>query len=174
MVVELKEIINDAPQTILKAIENFTCQDDDVESFLKNKAFDFERRNKSRTYLVFDDFGVLLGYFSLTLNALLFSESVSKNAIKRIDGFSKDVQAVGMIMIGQFGKDACLAKDISGGSLLNICLEIVCQVQSLVGGRAVMLECHDLPKVVEFYRHNGFEVLQYDKRDKYLQMVRLL
>jgi hypothetical protein len=124
--------------------------------------------------LVFDNSGVLLGYFSLTLNALIFSDSVSKNAIKRIDGFSKEVQAVGVVMIGQFGKDACLAKDVSGGTLLEICIETIYRVQSLVGGRAVMLECHDFPKVVEFYRRNGFEILQFDNRDRYLQMVRLL
>jgi len=174
MVVPVKEVIVDTPPVILDAIERFTCKDEDVETFLKKKSFDFERRNKSRTYLVFDDMGVLLAYFTLALDALLFGDDVSKNTIKKIDGFSKDIQAVGIIMIGQFGKDSNLAKNVSGAQLLETCLETVYQIQSLVGGRAVMLECHDISKVVEFYKSNGFAVLQYDERDNYLQMVRLL
>ena len=108
MVIPLQEIIHgNVPDFVTEAITGFTCIDKDVETFLKNKAFDFERRDKSRTYLVFNDEGAILyGYFTLSLNALAFKESVPKNAIKRIDGFSKNVQAVGIILIGQFGKNS--------------------------------------------------------------------
>jgi len=72
MVIPLKELIErDKLDTIYKAVLNFSCQDDDVESFLKNKAIDFEKRDRSRTYLlVDDDNNNLLGYFTLSLKAL--------------------------------------------------------------------------------------------------------
>jgi hypothetical protein len=38
----------------------------------------------------------------------------------------------------------------------------------------VLIECRDIGKVTEFYRGNGFELLQTDKSDNYLQMVRHL
>jgi hypothetical protein len=175
MVIPIKEIINDVPQFILRAIAGFSCRDADVEQFLKQKALEFERRDKSRTYLIFsDDQKALLGYFTLSLDALPFSATVSKNTIKSIDGFSKDVQAVGIILIGQFGKDIELAKDVDGSFLLDICIDAVYAVQKRVGGRFVLLECNEEEKVVSFYKNNGFIKLQYDDRDKYLQMVRRL
>jgi len=177
MVIPIKKIINDDKMltSFMDAISRFTCQDKDVETFLKEKAFDFERRDKSRTCLILDDTSkALLGYFTLSLNALQFRESVSKNTIRRIDGFSKDIKAVGIVLIGQFGKDMELAKDITGKILLDICIESIYEAQDIVGGRFVMLECLDIEKVVEFYKTNGFQALQFDERDKYLQMIRRL
>jgi len=115
-----------------------------------------------------------LGYFTLTLYPLVFGETVSKGTIKKVDGFSRDVRAVGVVLIGQFGKDKELATSVSGKHLLDICLEVVYKIQGLAGGRAVILECHDIPPVVKFYEDNGFVRLQRDERDKYLQMARLL
>ena len=54
----------------------------------------------------------------MTLYALTFGDTVSKNTIKKIDGFSKDVQAVGVTLIGQFGKDSVQAKDVDDKALL--------------------------------------------------------
>ncbi|MCL2053505.1 MAG: hypothetical protein FWG90_03560 [Oscillospiraceae bacterium] len=171
----LGEIIKEGQlESIIKTIDTFVCKDKDVELFLKQKAFDFERRDKGRTYLVFDDNETLLGYFTLTLNALPFSETVSKSKAKNIDGFSKDVRAVGIILIGQFGKDLLTASEINGDELFNLCLDTVYSAKNIIGGRFVMLECLEIDKVVSFYRKNGFEPLQYDKNDKYLQMVRRL
>jgi len=72
MVIPLKELIErDRLDTVDKSILCFTCQDADVESFLKNKAIDFEKRDKSRTYLITDDENNnLLGYFTLSLTTL--------------------------------------------------------------------------------------------------------
>ena len=176
MVVALREAIDTgAFEKVLSAISQFSCQDNDVETFLKSKAIDFEKRDKSRTYLVFDDSSMaLLGYYTLSLKALPFNQNVSKSTVKSIDGFSKDIRAVGIVLIGQFGKDYTKAKHIDGDYLFNICLETVYRVQDLIGGRFVMLECHEIEKVVEFYKRQGFESLQYDETDKYLQMIRRL
>ena len=175
MVITLREAITSTKltNTVANAVSKFTCQDNDVETFLKTKAVDFESRNKSRTYLIFDD-DVLVAYFTLSLNALSFRENVSKNTIKRIDGFSKDIKAAGIILIGQFGKDCILAKHTSGETLLNTCMETIYKAQEIIGGRFVMLECLNIEKVVSFYVKNGFEFLQYDKKDKYMQMIRRL
>jgi hypothetical protein len=176
MVVPLKEVIDrDRLDFILGAIAQFTCLDDDVETFLKEKAIDFERRDKSRSYLIIDDkTNALLGYFTLSLKALPFRKGVSKSVIKGIDGFSRDIGAVGIILIGQFGKDKELAKEVDGKHLFDICMETVYRAQRIIGGRFVLLECREIEKVVSFYSRQGFESLQYDKSDKYLQMVRRL
>ncbi|MDR0671706.1 MAG: hypothetical protein LBF64_05270 [Oscillospiraceae bacterium] len=49
----LREAVGtEAEKIVRNAIEGFVCEDNDVEQFLKNKAFEFEKRDKSRTYLV--------------------------------------------------------------------------------------------------------------------------
>ena len=176
MVIPLRRIIGKGGRDpAFGAISRFTCRDDDVEAFLKHRAVDFESRDKSRTYLIFDDAsGELIGYFTLSLKALPFKNHVSKSVIKNIDGYSKDVQAVGIILIGQFGKDSILAKDIDGASLFGLCLQTVRKAQNIIGGRFVLLECHDIEKVISFYAKHGFISLQHDETDNYLQMVRRL
>jgi len=170
---ELEEVISEA-------IAAFSCKDKDVEYFLKNKSFEFEKRDKSRTYLVFDDAKyvagdvTILAYFTLSLKSLDFRDTLSKSKIKDIDGFSKEVSGVAIALIGQFGKDENEAKNVPGKDLLDLCMDKIYQVKTLIGGRYVLIECQDIDKVVNFYRANGFETLQLDKSDNYLQMVRRL
>jgi hypothetical protein len=175
-----KIIGTESEEAAREAISGFSCKDKDVEYFLKNKAFDFENRDKSRTYLVVDQAKyvagefALLAYFTLSLKSLEFRDTLSKGKIKDIDGFSKEVRGVAIALVGQFGKDDVQAKEVSGSELFDICMEIIYQVHSLIGGRYVLIECHDTEKVVDFYRANSFELLQFDSSDNYLQMVRRL
>jgi hypothetical protein len=177
----LKEICKIIPANELStSLNNFSCKDKDVETFLKTKACEFDLRNKSRTYLVLENEGLskniikILAYFTLSLKILEFKDSTSKTLIKGIDGFSKNVNSVAAMLIGQFGKDEFQAENIEGNIFLDICLGIIGNAQNLIGGRIVLLECLPIKKVMEFYSKNGFKFLQYDKNDKYAQMVRLL
>jgi len=172
----LREVIGTEEEPVVRrAIESFICKDNDVEHFLKNKAFEFEKRDKSRTYLVVEsDSQALVAYFTLSLKSLEFRDTLPKGKVKEIDGFSKDVKGVAIALVGQFGKDENKAKNVLGTRLFNLCMEILYQVHRLIGGRYVLIECHDTEKVVGFYRANGFELLQLDKSDSYLQMVRRL
>ena len=87
------EIIVDYSQ----AIQKFNCQDKDVEKFLKEKALEFDKRNKSRTYLLIDgdnkDEFIIWGYYTLTMKNLPFENNVSRSAIKKIDGFRNDISS---------------------------------------------------------------------------------
>jgi hypothetical protein len=177
----LREIIGTKlERPVRDAINGFVCRDMDVESFLKNKAFELEKRHKSRTYLLLDNAKyldgeiVLLAYFTLSLKSLEFRDTLSKTKIRAVDGFSKEVKGVAIALIGQFGKDKDKAESVPGEKLLAICMDALYQVHTLIGGRYVLIECRDIGKVTEFYRCNGFELLQTDKSDSYLQMVRRL
>jgi len=177
----LSDIIGTDTETAVKeAISGFACKDKDVENFLKQKAFEFEKRDKSRTYLIVDQSRyvagefVLLGYFTLSLKGLEFRDTVSKSQIRNIDGFSKEVKGIAILLIGQFGKDEVAASDVSGIELFNLCIEVAYKVQDLAGGRYALIECRDIEKVKNFYFANGFTLLQTDKNDSYLQMVRRL
>jgi hypothetical protein len=134
-------------RTVRDAISKFSCKDKDVEYFLKNKSFEFEKRDKSRTYLVIDDeTQTLLAYFTLSLKSLEFRDTLSKSKVKDIDGFSKEVKGVAIALVGQFGKDETMATEVSGARLFNLCMEILYQVHTLIGGRYVLIECQNTAK----------------------------
>ena len=58
--------------------------------------------------------------------------------------------------------------------LLNFAYDIVASAVEAVGGRYILIECHDDEKLVQFYLDNGFEVLSRipDEDKKMVQMLR--
>ena len=176
--IALKEIIGTIQEmSFLKAIEEFECQDKDVENFLKLKAVDFDKRNKSRTYLIIDrenlsETVTIFGYYTITMKNLPFSETVSKSMIKRIDGYSNNINSAEAILIGQFGKNYNYRNRINGSEIMDYTMDTVYSIHNLAGCRIVFLECFDNEKVVKFYQESGFLFLQ--NSGKYLQMIRQL
>lgn len=74
-------------ETIKEVISTFYCsKDPDIESFLKseNKAILFERKSKSRTYMIFDEDGleggtfILLAYFTIAMQTLKVPDGTAK------------------------------------------------------------------------------------------------
>ncbi|MCL1866024.1 MAG: hypothetical protein FWF82_01285 [Oscillospiraceae bacterium] len=177
--VPLRQLIGTNKEESLRlSVGKFSCRDKDIENFLKNKAFEFDIRHKSRTYIIVDDEAdfdkevIIYGFFTLTFKTLELNKTLSKSIIKRIDGFSKDVQTTEAILIGQLGKNENYQNDLNGQEILEYVFDNVYVVHNLAGGRIVFLECDESPKLVEFYSRNGFEPLQ--KSGGYLQMIKYL
>jgi hypothetical protein len=173
----LKEIIGTEDEIeFFKTIEKFNCQDKDVEKFLKEKAVEFDKRNKSRTYLLFDTDEsndiVILGYFTVTIKSLKLNPALPKSKIKKIDGFRSDVKETEAVLIGQLGKNQNHKTLIDGKTILKTAIEVIYAAHELVGGRIMFLECANNAKVVEFYEKNDFVFLQ--ENGEYLQMIRYL
>jgi hypothetical protein len=93
---------------------------------------------------------------------------------KDIDGFSKDADSVGAVIIGQLGKDEQRGLGISGGDIIKDILEITYEVSKRIGGRIMFLECQDEEKLIAFYKRNGFTYLQTNAKSGLLQLVRHL
>ena len=58
MLISLKSLIEqlEEDKELKPLLSSFLCsEDEDIEQFLHNRAIDFERLSKSRTYLVFDE-----------------------------------------------------------------------------------------------------------------------
>jgi len=175
--ISIQEVIQrKEEQQFINASKKFICQDKDVEKFLKEKALDFDKRNRSRTYLLIDsdndDEILILGYYTITMKNLPFNETVSKSMIKRIDGYSNNINSAESVLIGQLGKDYNHRNELSGVALLNHAMNTVYSIQKLAAGRIVFLECDDNEKIISFYKDNGFILLQMS--GKYMQMIRHL
>ncbi len=168
MVLKLKEVIqafNYDKASVEEVLSTFKAVDspskDDVESFLKHKAFDMENKGQSVTYLVLNDERlkknefIIDGYFTLAIKAFEFCDNLSKRGRRRISGKSDDF--VPAFLIGQ------LAKSISAGHgfgkvLLSHAIAYINKAIRIVGGRLIYLDCKD--ELVSYYTKNGFSFLQ--------------
>ena len=139
----------------------------DVEDFLKNSAIDLAKQNVAPTTLVYaeDDVGWhMCGYFTLTIKTVQIGKSdVGSNMFKRAKKFGTydketDKCTIPVPLIAQLGKNSPRGynKLIKGEELLRLACDNVIAAQRIIGGKMVYLECEDTPKLIDFYRDNGF------------------
>jgi hypothetical protein len=190
MVVELGER---KTQVILS---QFSCPlNRDVEAFLHNNAIEFAKQGIASTHLVsafHRDKPVIIGYFTLAnKNIIVSNNSMSNTQRKRINKFGvydpdRKGYRIAAPLIAQLGKNYSNGYDklITGDELLLLACQQVAQVQEIIGGKFVYLECEDNLKLIDFYASNGFVnfgIRQLDKDEKDLfegnfliQMLRYL
>lgn len=149
----------DSSKRMAELLSSFSCQKDaDIESFLWNRSIEFELLSKARTYLVCDEDVLkqdgslrILGYFSLSLKTLSIPDGLSNNQRKELDGFNAKIHGtpireIPCYLIGQLGKNSSLSKEqqiLSGDKLVDLAISVVMTAFESVGGRYVMVECHD-------------------------------
>ncbi len=189
MFVPLKTLISKFKEddtSLNRILSSFSCdKDKDIEFFLWNKAVDFEKVSKSRTYLFCDyqEFSenpiVVLGYFTLSLKVLILPDELSVHARKELDGFRGKIHGIPIkeipcFLIGQLAKNSNIANNpISGKKLLTYANSIIKSVISSIGGRIILIECQENEKLLKFYSDNGFyEFVRDSYNDK--TMVQLL
>ena len=157
-----------------KLLSNFSCPlNQDVETFLRQKAIEFSKQGLSQTHLVFASYKnnpELVGYFCLANKYITVQRSsLSKTLRKRISKFSTldkniDAYCLSAPLIAQLGKN--YAKElnllITGKELLQMACQKVSAIQLDLGGKFAYLECEDKPKLIQFYTANGF--FEFDKR----------
>ncbi|EHU2145185.1 hypothetical protein [Acinetobacter baumannii] len=145
--------------------DSFTCpQNPDVESFLlsKDKGIRFENASISRTYLIVDDdTGDILAYFSISFKEItLNTDNISRSLIKRLDGINKRAETLKVYLIGQIGKNFSINNNpIKLDFILNEVYNVIAQAQALVGGRVIILECENQPKLIALYERHGFNLI---------------
>ncbi len=157
--------------------------DNDIETFLKERAITFEKLGKSRTFLIFDedeeDFKIL-AYFTLALQVLKIPDNLYNRTIENLDGFNAKIRGeviteLPTILIGQIGKNDTYKDEISGDDLMQYCLNIILEGQSRVGGRIIMLECKDIKVLTDLYEKFGFTKVDKDyEEDELIQYIRIL
>lgn len=156
----------------------------DIENFLKNKAIQFEKLGKSRTFFIYDedreDFKIL-GYFTLAIQVLKIPDQlISGRKARLFDGFSSKIKSVKItefpvILIGQLGKNEQYSETLSGSKLLEYCLATILEGQALLGGRIILLECKNKPYLISLYEQFGFNILDNDNpKDELIQMIKIL
>jgi hypothetical protein len=145
----------------------FCCdKDDDITHFIKEKAVEFEDRDKCRTYIYYDEDYLqqtgklrIVGYFSIALKTMKIPtiETMSKNLKKKLGNLLDKEQNLVAYLIGQLGRDTSYCNNIlSGKKMLQDCYGIIASAKDLVGGRIILLECKPIDKLCEFYEDEGY------------------
>ena len=175
-----------------RILSSFSCEyDEDIQIFLRERAIEFEKLSKSRTYLVIDEnqfenpgftLGKLTvyGYISLAVKVFTVPETFSNRQRKQLDGFSakehgKQVSNFPCYLIGQLARNSNISKEsLSGADLLNFAYDIIAIAVDAVGGRNILVECRNNKKLLKFYLNNGFEKISEvpDENQSMIQMIR--
>lgn len=162
----LEELGEEKTNSILSS---FSCPlNADVEQFLHNKAISFARMGIAATHLVFASYKdevVLVGYYSLANKTVAIkANSLNSRWRHRLGNFAQynpetRQYLIALPLIGQLGKNYNneYNKLITGDELLSMACEKIKGLQLLIGGKIAYLECEDTPRLIEFYRSNGFE-----------------
>ena len=74
-------------------------------------------------------------------------------------------------MIGQLGENSTIEEtSLDLKLILDHIFSVLKDVQNLIGGRLILLECEDSSSLISYYIKHGFEVLQ---KEEFVQMVKL-
>jgi hypothetical protein len=186
-IISLTDLVKMASERhVQEVILSFKCEkNSDIEEFLKKKAVLFETQSKSKTYLLLDKERFsrgkvhLLAYFSVALKVLDISVlNLSNRKIKELDGFSAKIRGEAInefpvYLIGQLAKNDLYKDDIDGEIIIRQAMSVISSAQEKVGGRIILVECDEIPALVEFYETHSFSVIRRDT-DKFVQLIRII
>lgn len=185
--INLRDILNDEAlgESVAKnTLSSFSCPlNPDVEHFLHHTAIEFSKQSISSTYLIMASYRneyVLCGYFTLANKIFCIEKDCLpnrnwKHRMAKFGQFDQTLQryTISAPLIGQLGKNYTTGYDklITGDELLKLALDKVSEMQNIVGGKIVYLECEQKEKLIEFYERNGFvnfglRTLDRDETDK--------
>lgn len=185
--VNLRDMLHELGEERTKELlSEFSCpMNKDVEFFLHCKAIEFAKQGIAQTQLVLTSYKeqpVIVGYFTLSNKVLeIPRKNVSKSLAKKVNRFAMtrdahtsltDNYMISAPLIGQLGKNFANGynKLIPGDVLLKLATDKVHDIQAVLGGKFVYLECEDKEPLLRFYSDNGFVAfgkrnLDRDERD---------
>lgn len=177
LVVNIQDLIQQlGDENVLFLLKNFsTPKNKEIEKFIHKRALDFVQRKLAVTYIVLDTNGDCVAYFTLANKALEFpAVSMSQSTRKRIERYSKFNEEsksyiVPAFLLAQFGKNNYYngKQILSGNTLMDFVFEVVSNIQYMIGGGIIYLECEDNKFLLDFYQnsHNGFHLFGERKSD---------
>lgn len=180
--VNLGELLREyEEEKVKKIIQKFKSRDSDIKNFLHNKAIDFEKRGVSKTYLLFNNFNNLVGYFSLSSRNLIVSNEnyskLSKTQQKQLFNGSYKLENYGYVvsscLIGQLGKNYNFEDEMDGVELLKLSYEIVTIVAKYINLKYIWLECKNEEKLLNFYKNFGFKHIEKLRQNNDLEVLML-
>jgi hypothetical protein len=158
---------------VKEAFLAFNCDlDEDIQEFIRNKAFTFQERGWSSVYLMFNEEKFINGqffieaYFTLSHKAMLLNDTVSKTQRKKIfSGLTLPaVSCAHFVLIGHLGKNigGGYRSEITSEEILDSAFEVILKSKELITFDCVLVECKNIKGLLKIYENYGFKYLQDD------------
>lgn len=168
--VSLYDMINQeiGKNEIMNILSDFSCPlNTDVESFVHDKAYDYERVGLSRTYLVFaqsvsDDYK-LVGIYSLGQSNVELNENLKPKHKRKMFGTSYPIgKNIKTLLIGQLAKNYSNGNDqyIDGDTLMGLVFSRIKDIHAIFPSVVTHIDCKDDPHLREFYEGQGFQLFK--------------
>lgn len=191
-IVSLRELLKvyseEEARVILDTFRSIPNQENDkvndVESFLHEKAINFEHMAWATTHLVFikEEVPILVGYFSFANRPLKMTrknfKKLSKNQQRKLQKYGREEDGyieINSYLIGQLGKNYNVHKDIkdkvSGRQLLSIAYQMLVDIVKVVNVKYVWVECEDNGKLLDFYQDFGFNLIKDYRGENQLNVL---
>ena len=133
---------------------------------MNRKAIEFEKRDKCRSYLYFDEHFLretgklkIMGYFSVAMKTMKVPiiDTMSNTLRKKFGNISDREQNLVVFLIGQLGRDTRYTQeDLAGKKMLEDCYGLINSARDIVGGRLILLECKPIDGLCNYYESEGF------------------
>ncbi|MDO5852805.1 MAG: hypothetical protein Q4Q62_01830 [Thermoplasmata archaeon] len=165
-----------SPEDVIQGLfDEFSCsRNPEVESYLHHSAIMMEKKDLSRTYLVFDaESGMLIGFFSLGIRCMTVdpkNKSISESFRKRMN-VDSDTSVAQAYLLGQLARNDGSPKGY-GKEMVDEALEVMHQCKERVGCRLVRVDCDD--DLIPYYESLGFTLVVRNGPKNLCQMVTVI
>jgi len=160
-----KDSINEFEESLLRFKCQYGCAE--LDSFLHNRALEFDKRKLCKTYLVVEQEPFcIIGYYSVGIKAVELGD-ISKSQRAKMTSGDRGATHIAAFILAHIAKDLDCGKQLPKGEILKRALGTIKEAQNIVGGRLIYLDCRK--ELVQYYLDGGFEV--FHETDKKVQMV---
>ena len=161
-----------SPEDLDNILSVFSCErDKDVESFLKHKAIVQEKKQISRTYLIFNARvrPELMAYFTVAISNMDVSDLQCDDKIRKKMNINKGVAQ--NYLLGQLGKRDDAEKGL-GEFAIEQAADRILTANLNVGCRVIRVDCKT--SLLKYYTDNGFVFARHNKDNDLMQMIRII
>lgn len=96
---------------------------------------------------------------------------------RKIFGF-RDIKnkQIAVYLLGQLGRNDLYSNfDLSGSDILKEVDSIFLEINKLIAGKVILVECQNNEQLKKFYEQNKFIYLQnHSEKKKYIQMIKII
>ncbi len=158
---------------------NFYCKrNPDIEKFIRNVAVRYEKAGISKTVLFCEqseDIINIIAYYSVSIKSFQIPvHNIDKQKLKKLkNGLNKE-EWFPSVLIGQLGKNDLFGNQITGKELLTHCINHILDGVDKLGGRFLLLDCKEDPKLISFYESYGFSNIGFNTKNNLISMIGLI
>lgn len=136
-------------------LSGFTCGNKSLDDWLRDHALDNQRRNLSRTFVLADDAGRVIGYYSLTMGG------VHREALPARYGRGLPYYDVGMVLLARLARATSHRGQGLGRDLLVEAIKRAAEAGQLAAARFIAVDPID-ERARSFYASFGFKPVEGD------------